>query len=100
MKLPPAAVLASFPLPNYTNPKTRGESLIIVNAVFLGLTTLVVILRLFTRLVVRRWFGWDDVFIVLAFVSAFSFHLLFNWTLLAITFILIFRLVLNLLAKN
>lgn len=73
MKLPPLDVLASYPVPNYTNPETRGQSLIIVNAVFLGLATVVVVLRLFTRLVVRRWFGWDDIWIVFAFVSTF-FH--------------------------
>jgi hypothetical protein len=69
MKLPPIAVLMSYPTPNYINPHTRGSSLIIVNAVFLGIATIVVLLRLYTRLFVRRWFGLDDVFICCAFVS-------------------------------
>ncbi|KAF2431911.1 hypothetical protein EJ08DRAFT_696058 [Tothia fuscella] len=68
MKLPPREVLASYPPANYINPETRGNSLIIVNGVFLGLMTVGVILRIFTRTVVRRWFGWDDVFIILAYL--------------------------------
>ena len=72
MKLPPAAVLATFPNPNYVNPETHGPALTIVNSVFLGLATIAIVLRVYTRLFVRKWFGWDDAFIILAYVSRVS----------------------------
>jgi hypothetical protein len=70
MKLPPPEVLMSYPPPNYVNPTTRGPTLVIVNGVFLGIATLAVLLRLYTRLFVKRWFGWDDVFICCAYVRS------------------------------
>jgi hypothetical protein len=87
MRLPPADVLLSWPPPNYENPKTRGDALLIVNSVLIGFTTITVALRLCTlrqealveprlmeqyldtRIVIKRWFGIDDVFILLALVS-------------------------------
>ncbi|KAH9868670.1 hypothetical protein J1614_007742 [Plenodomus biglobosus] len=66
MRLPPYEILLSWPTPNYENPITRGHALIVVNAIFLGLVIVTVGLRLYTRLVVKRWFGLDDIFILLA----------------------------------
>ncbi|KAG9378568.1 hypothetical protein A1F94_010337 [Pyrenophora tritici-repentis] len=66
MQLPPLDVILSWPTPNYVDPETRGPALIIVNAIFMTLATLTVCARLYTRLVVKRWFGIDDVFILLA----------------------------------
>jgi hypothetical protein len=58
----------AFPPPNYDNPKTRGNALTVVDSVFLAVALIFLLLRLYTRLFVRKWFGWDDVFICLAFV--------------------------------
>lgn len=69
MKLPPKSVLKSWPKPNYVNPETRGNSLLVFNSVFLALVTICLVLRLYTRLVVKRWLGWDDFFITCAYVS-------------------------------
>ncbi|KAJ4989844.1 hypothetical protein SVAN01_04681 [Stagonosporopsis vannaccii] len=66
MKLPPFDVILSWPTPNYANPVTRGDALIIVNSIFIALVVLVVGLRMYTRLAIKRWFGLDDVFILLA----------------------------------
>ncbi|RMZ69388.1 integral membrane [Pyrenophora seminiperda CCB06] len=66
MQLPPLDVLLSWPTPNYRNPETRGPALIIVNAIFITLVILTVSARLYTRIVIKRWFGIDDVFILLA----------------------------------
>jgi hypothetical protein len=68
MKLPPIAVLLSWPTPNYANPVTRGDALLIVNSVFIALIVITVGLRMYTRLIIKRWFGLDDVFILLALV--------------------------------
>ena len=43
-------------------------SLVIVNSSFLGLATIVVILRLYTRTFVTKCLGWDDWFIFAGFV--------------------------------
>ena len=70
MRLPPADVLLSWPTPNYENPVTRGNALVIVNSIFIGFVVITVGLRLYTRLVIKRWFGIDDVFILLALVGS------------------------------
>ena len=38
----------------------------IVNSILIALTILVVIARLYTRIVIKRWFGIDDIFILFA----------------------------------
>ncbi|USP82307.1 hypothetical protein yc1106_09581 [Curvularia clavata] len=62
MQLPPVSVVLSWPTPNYDNPVTRGPALIIVNAICITLTVLTVVARLYTRIVIKRWFGIDDLF--------------------------------------
>ncbi|KAF2856944.1 hypothetical protein T440DRAFT_494693 [Plenodomus tracheiphilus IPT5] len=66
MRLPPYEVLLSWPTPNYDNPVTRGNALVVVNSIFLGLVIITVGLRLYTRVIIKRWFGLDDIFILLA----------------------------------
>jgi hypothetical protein len=70
MHLPPAEVLLGWPAPNYDHPVTRGPALLILNSVLIGLVTITVGLRLYTRIWIKRWFGIDDVFIILALVSS------------------------------
>lgn len=67
----PFSVLTSFPFPNYINPETQGKSLIIVNSVLAALVFLVVVLRCYTRIYLKRWFGSDDYTIVVATVWPF-----------------------------
>jgi hypothetical protein len=69
MKLPPVEVLLTWPTPNYQDPVTRGPALVIVNVILIALVMLTVAARLYTRLVIKRWFGLDDVFILIALVS-------------------------------
>lgn len=80
MLLPPTEVLLKWPSPNYENPKTRGSALLVVNLICISLVVIIVGLRLYTRLVIKRWFGVDDVFILLALVSR-AVSLSFPWTL-------------------
>lgn len=68
MRTIPPEVLLSWPTPNYTNPVTKGNALVVVNSIFIVLVVIVVGLRLYTRIWIKRWFGLDDVFIVLALV--------------------------------
>lgn len=68
MRLPPLSVIKTWPEANYDNPITHGPALLIVNAVFMVLVLVAVIGRLYSRLVVKRWYGADDSMIVLALV--------------------------------
>jgi hypothetical protein len=61
--------LLHFPAPNYVNPETRGNGLIILNSIFLGIATVFIVLRICSRCFVRKWFGIDDILIILGYVS-------------------------------
>lgn len=45
------------------------ESIIVISWVFGGIATVVVGGRLYTRVCLTHWMGWDDAFIVFALVS-------------------------------
>ncbi|KAI6843738.1 hypothetical protein KC340_g880 [Hortaea werneckii] len=66
MRIPPLEVLSTWPTPNYGNPETRGQASLIVNIIFLFLVLVAVALRVYSRTLVRRWFGLDDIMIGLA----------------------------------
>jgi hypothetical protein len=65
----PLSVIQSWPKPNYVDPVRRGPALVIVNSSLLPVAMAVVGLRLYTRLIVCRSAGLDDLFIALAVVS-------------------------------
>ena len=69
MRIPPTEIIVSWPEPNYINPNTQGESLIITNATFMVLIILAVALRFYSRLRTHKWLGLDDIFIGIALVS-------------------------------
>ncbi|KAF3395786.1 hypothetical protein F1880_007141 [Penicillium rolfsii] len=72
MQLPPLAVMATWPTPNYVDPPTRGHGVLIVNVVCISLAFLVVMLRLYTRLRITCSAGVDDVLIVIGFAFAIA----------------------------
>ena len=57
---------SKWPTPNYVDPVTRGTP--VVCAVLFALAVIVVCLRLYSRVVVTRTPGIDDIFIVFAIV--------------------------------
>jgi hypothetical protein len=65
----PIDVIISWPKANYLNPETRGAGLLIFNAVLIFIVTFTVLLRLYVRVYLLRWFGVDDLFIIAALVS-------------------------------
>ena len=70
MKLmPPPSVLVTWPKANYVNPYSRSDSVFYTNTVMLFFGTLFVAIRLYTRIVIRRWFGMDDALIAFAYVG-------------------------------
>ncbi|KAF2415737.1 hypothetical protein EJ08DRAFT_739708 [Tothia fuscella] len=68
MKLPPPSVLVTWPAPNYENPVTRGSSVTVLSAIFISLSVIAVLLRLYVRIFIKKWVGLDDFFIVLALI--------------------------------
>jgi len=69
MRAVPIEVIASWPTPDYISPETRGPGLIILNSVLIIILTVVVLLRLYVRVHMLKWFGIDDLFIIVALVS-------------------------------
>lgn len=68
MQLPSVSVLSSWPTSNLINPETRGPAEIITVSVLLALVTILLCIRVYTRLWVSNGFGLDDVLILLAYV--------------------------------
>jgi hypothetical protein len=70
MRLPPLEILLSWPAPNYIDPVTRSAVQIwVTTGIFLFLACACVLFRLYARIFVRRWYGFDDFFVVAATVS-------------------------------
>lgn len=63
----PLKVYASWPAPNYVNPVTRGNELLITNIIFITLVTFSIVIRIISRLKQARP-GIDDVFIFIAYL--------------------------------
>ncbi|KAJ6110063.1 hypothetical protein N7486_002298 [Penicillium sp. IBT 16267x] len=72
MQLPPVAVMATWPTPNYVDPKTRGHGVLIVNIVCISLAFVVTILRIYTRLRITSTAGIDDILIIIGLVFAIA----------------------------
>jgi hypothetical protein len=65
---PPPSVIATWPAPNYVNPESKGNQLLVVSSVFAILAIAVVLARLWVRVKIQRNAGIDDLFIFLALV--------------------------------
>ncbi|TGO85274.1 hypothetical protein BPOR_0413g00010 [Botrytis porri] len=76
MQLPSPEILASWPVPNYTNPITRGNGVLIVTSILFPLALSMIIIRLYTRLVMSKSFGLDDWLIIAAMLPSTSFAIL------------------------
>ncbi|KAJ6107400.1 hypothetical protein N7523_008723 [Penicillium sp. IBT 18751x] len=68
MRLPPPAVMAQWPTPNYIDPPTRGHGAMIVNIIAMSLAFVVVMLRLYTRFRITYSAGIDDILIVFGLI--------------------------------
>ena len=84
MRIPPGWVIEHWPTPNYVNPVTHGPAILIVNVIFLALVLVAFVGRFYSRIVVKKWFGIDDVMCVLGLVSA-AFHLHHAFAVLTLT---------------
>jgi hypothetical protein len=68
MQLPPTSVTFQWPTPNYVNPIDRGRALVVVALLFTTITTIIILLRVYTRLAISRSHGTDDGLIGLVLV--------------------------------
>jgi hypothetical protein len=64
----PQEVFDAWPVPNYIDPVSRGNSFYYVSTISVFAATVSVCLRLWTRIHLRRYFGLDDLLIILALV--------------------------------
>lgn len=46
--------------PNFINPPSHDKANVILHTICLTLTTLFVMMRLYTRHYISQWIGWDD----------------------------------------
>ncbi|KAK1999935.1 integral membrane protein [Colletotrichum falcatum] len=76
MRVPPVEVILSWPPPNYDNPETRGPANQIVALSLLGIATIVLAIRVYTRRYISNSFSWDDILIILASIPATGFVVL------------------------
>ncbi|KAL1875225.1 hypothetical protein Daus18300_003296 [Diaporthe australafricana] len=72
----PLAALQNWPTPNYANPERRGPAATIVVSVLLALVTLILVVRIYTRVRISRGFGLDDVLIIFAYIPTTAFAVL------------------------
>ncbi|KAI0873364.1 hypothetical protein GGS24DRAFT_501857 [Hypoxylon argillaceum] len=73
MRIPPIAVIASWPKPNYTNPQSRAPAGEVIGSMLLVLVTTILAIRLYSRRRLTNGFGLDDTLICLAYVPALAF---------------------------
>ncbi|KAI8954537.1 hypothetical protein F4801DRAFT_575275 [Xylaria longipes] len=73
MRIPPIEVVASWPRPNYIDPESRAPVGKIIGSILLGLVTVILAIRLYSRKRLTNGFGLDDMFICLAYVPATAF---------------------------
>ncbi|RAL64938.1 hypothetical protein DID88_001529 [Monilinia fructigena] len=59
-------------VPNYINPVTRGNEIVVTSIVLTSLAFVFVVTRVLLRLFVKKSFGWDDVFCVCALMFAIA----------------------------
>lgn len=69
---PPPEVLLSWPKPDYINPEDRGWSSSIVLLIFLGITFLVYVARMWARLGLGKNAGLDDILMSVAMLPLFG----------------------------
>ncbi|KAE8358075.1 hypothetical protein BDV27DRAFT_163926 [Aspergillus caelatus] len=62
--------MANWPEPNYVNPPTRGQGIIITNVIFGVLALITTALRLYSRVKITSTFGIDDVCFLFAVLAA------------------------------
>ncbi|OTB06786.1 hypothetical protein M426DRAFT_9219 [Hypoxylon sp. CI-4A] len=76
MQLPPVSVIASWPTPNHVNPESRGNVGLVVGLLLSILVTITLAIRLYARKWLTKGFGFDDVFILLAYIPTAAFTIL------------------------
>ena len=66
---PPLEVILSWPAPNFVNPETKGNTLVLIACIWGPLTIVLLFVRLWVRIFHQRNPGWDDWLMLAAIVS-------------------------------
>ncbi|TID21740.1 hypothetical protein E2P81_ATG05006 [Venturia nashicola] len=82
MKDIPIAVILAWPVPDYQHPVTRGLSAPILIAVLSSFAVLAVGLKVYTRLFVQRWPGYDDWLLILAVTTTLALNTCIGYAIL------------------
>ncbi|EUC40350.1 hypothetical protein COCMIDRAFT_109065 [Bipolaris oryzae ATCC 44560] len=69
---PPPEVMLNWPKPNYVNPEERGWAAPVILLVFLGVTFLVYVARMWARIAISKNTGLDDILISAAMIPLFG----------------------------
>lgn len=64
--------IRAWPTPDYVDPETKGNQLLVVTIISTILAIFSVLARVWVRLWYQRQFGADDVMLVLCMVGSFS----------------------------
>lgn len=67
--------------PNFVDPPGDGRSIIAICAILLALTSVTLLLRMYTRCFVNRRVWWDDYTMVVAWIGLFGFAGIVMWTI-------------------
>lgn len=67
---PPKDVILEWPKPNYIDPETKGNELLVVTIISTILSVATIITRIWVRVGYQRQFGADDMMLVLCIVGA------------------------------
>ncbi|CAL8574676.1 hypothetical protein XPA_000631 [Xanthoria parietina] len=59
--------------PNFDNPLTRGPDVVIASSICLALMLSLVVMRFYTKIAIKRRFGWDDWLCIPAMAGAIGF---------------------------
>lgn len=68
----PLAVILTWPKPNYINPETRPNTVLVLACVWGPLTVILVLARLWVRMFHQKAPGWDDWLMIAATVRPSS----------------------------
>ncbi|KAI8936248.1 hypothetical protein NX059_006671 [Plenodomus lindquistii] len=68
MRSPPPSVLKTWPKPNYVDPVTRGNGLMIIELTLLPIAMIVVFLRTWIRISWLKKSWWDDYLMIVAMI--------------------------------
>ncbi|KAF4621901.1 hypothetical protein G7Y89_g14444 [Cudoniella acicularis] len=76
----PAGIPPPGVIPNFTNPPSKGEALVVLDGVFVSLMLVAVLIRIYVRVRLVKTWGWDDYACILAACGSLVHMILYTQT--------------------